>query len=151
MTQYSIKQLIHDDIKNAMRAKDRPVLATLRLIMAAFKQIEVDQRIDIDDAKALVILDKMVKQRKDSIEQYQKAQRMELADIEQAEIEIIQKYLPTPLTEQEIQTLVQQAIDQVGATDMKQMGQVMGILKPQLQGRADMGKVSPLIKQHLSN
>ena len=118
--------------------------------MAAFKQIEVDQRIELDDQHVLSILDKMIKQRKDSITQFKQAGRTELADKEQYEIGIISTYLPQQLTESEINQLVKDAIDQLNATEMKHMGQVMAILKPQLQGRADLGQVSQTIKALLS-
>jgi uncharacterized protein len=141
---------IKDDMKQAMRAKDKERLGTIRLILAAVKQQEVDRRVTLEEAELLAILDKMVKQRRDSIDQYQKADRPELADKEQVEIEVIQEYLPQPLSEQEINALIKQAIADSGAESMRDMGKVMGILKPQLQGRADMGKVSGLIKSQLA-
>ena len=150
MTDCSIKVQIDQDLKNAMRAKEKKLVGTLRLVMAAFKQIEVDQRVVIDDPHALVILDKMLKQRKDSISQFEKAERFELADIEKYEVSVIEKYLPKPFSEQEILSFIGQALEETGATEMKQMGKVMAILKPKLQGRADMGQVSQLIKSKLS-
>jgi uncharacterized protein YqeY len=146
----SIADRIKDDMKVAMRERDKDRLTTIRLIMAAMKQQEVDTRKELTEADVLAILDKMVKQRKDSIEQYNKAGRDELAAKEQAEIEVIQVYLPQQLTEEEILELVADAISTTGAESMRDMGKVMGILKPKLQGRADMGQVSGLIKSKLS-
>ncbi|MBL3591025.1 MAG: GatB/YqeY domain-containing protein [gamma proteobacterium endosymbiont of Lamellibrachia anaximandri] len=145
-----LKQRILDDVKTAMKAKDKPRLGTLRLITAAIKQREVDERIELDDAQVLTILDKMIKQRRDSISQYEKAGRAELADQEQREIEVIQDYLPEGLSDAEIATMIDEAISATGAGAMQDMGKVMGQLKPKMQGRADMGKVSGLVKQKLS-
>ncbi|MGD8932461.1 MAG: GatB/YqeY domain-containing protein [Chromatiales bacterium] len=145
-----LKQRILDDVKAAMRAKDKARLATLRLITAAIKQREVDERTELDDTQVLTILDKMVKQRRDSISQYEKAGRNELAEQENAEITIIQEYLPAGLSEAEILELIEQAMQATGAAGMQDMGKVMGRLKPQMQGRADMGHVSDLVKQKLS-
>ncbi|QYZ66800.1 MAG: glutamyl-tRNA amidotransferase [Gammaproteobacteria bacterium (ex Lamellibrachia satsuma)] len=145
-----LKQRILDDVKTAMKAKDKPRLGTLRLITAAIKQREVDERIELDDAKVLTILDKMIKQRRDSISQYEKAGRAELADQEQREIEVIQDYLPEGLSDAEISTMIDEAISATGASAMQDMGKVMGQLKPKMQGRADMGKVSGLVKQKLA-
>lgn len=145
----TIKAEITEAMKTAMKAKDKERLAAIRLILADFKRIEVDERIEIDDERALVILDKMLKQRRDSIKQYQDAGRQELADKEQAEIDVIQSFLPTPFTEAELEDLIAQAIETSSAQSMQDMGKVMGILKPQLQGRADMGAVSKLIKARL--
>ncbi len=132
-----------------MRAGDKKTLGTIRLILAAVKQVEVDTRKDLADEDVLQILDKMVKQRRESISQYEKAGRDELASIEKDEIEIIQAYLPEQLSETEISDMIAAAIESTGAESMKDMGKVMGILKPQLQGRADMGAVSGIIKQKL--
>jgi uncharacterized protein YqeY len=145
-----LKQQINDDVKDAMRSKAKERLATLRLITASIKQKEVDERIELDDSQVLAVLDKMTKQRRDSIEQYQKANREDLASKEEAEIDIIQQYLPKALSDDEIASLVDEAITESGAADIKDMGKVMCVLKPQLQGRADMGKVSGLVKQKLS-
>lgn len=145
-----LKNRINEDVKSAMRNKDKERLGTLRLITAAIKQKEVDERIELDDAAVLAILDKMVKQRKDSIEQYTKANRPELADVEKAEIVIIQEYLPAQLSDAEIDSMIDEAISTSGASGMKEMGKVMGLLKPKLQGRADMGAVSGKIKAKLS-
>ncbi len=140
---------INDDVKAAMKARDKERLAVLRLITAAIKQIEVDQRTTLDDDGIIGVLEKMVKQRKDSIEQFRKAGREELAAQESAEIEIIRQYLPEPLSDSEIDALISEAISATGAASMKDMGKVMGMLKPKLAGRADMGKVSQIIKSRL--
>jgi uncharacterized protein YqeY len=137
-------------MKAAMRAKDKERLSTVRLILAEFKRIEVDERIEIDDARALVVLDKMVKQRRDSAEQYTNADRPELADKENAEITVIQEFLPTQLDEAELNALIDAAIAASDASGMAAMGSVMGQLKPQIQGRADVGAVSKLVKQRLT-
>ena len=140
---------INDDVKAAMKARDKERLAVLRLITAAIKQIEVDQRTTLDDDGIIGVLEKMVKQRKDSIEQFRKAGREELAAQESAEIEVIRQYLPEPLSDSEIDALISEAISATGAAGMKDMGKVMGMLKPKLAGRADMGKVSQIIKSRL--
>ena len=145
-----LKQRIQDDVKAAMKAKDKSRLATLRLVTAALKQREVDERIELEDTQVLSILEKMIKQRRDSIAQYEKAGRNELAAQELSEIEIIQEYMPEALSEDEIGAMVEAVIAETGAASMKDMGKVMGQLKPKLQGRADMGQVSALIKQKLS-
>lgn len=147
----SMKTTLKDAMKEAMRAKDKPRLSAIRLVQAEIKRVEVDERIDIDDARILAILDKMVKQRRDSITQYEAAGRQELADIEIAEINVIQDFLPTALTDAEIADLVQSAISQTGAASMADMGKVMGILRPQVQGRADTGAVSGLVKAALNS
>jgi len=134
----------------AMKARDKDRLATLRLIQAEFKRIEVDERVTVDDARALSILDKMVKQRRDSQAQYEEAGRAELAAQEAAEIDVIADFLPTPLTDAELEALVDAAIAASGAGGMQAMGAVMGELKPKLAGRADMGAVSQLVKARLS-
>jgi uncharacterized protein YqeY len=147
----SMKIQLKDAMKEAMRAKDKQRLSAIRLVQAEIKRVEVDERIDIDDARVLAILDKMVKQRRDSITQYEAAGRQELADIEIAEINVIQDFLPTALTDAEIAELVQSAISQTGAASMADMGKVMGILRPQVQGRADTGAVSGLVKAALNS
>ncbi len=146
----SLKDQITADMKEAMRAKDKDTLGTIRLIQAAIKQIEVDERVELDDSRVLAVLDKMVKQRRDSISQYRDAGREELAAREEAEISIIQKYLPAALSESEIDALIEEAISNSGAQSMQDMGKIMGQLKPKLQGRADMGAVSARIKARLS-
>jgi hypothetical protein len=141
---------INDDVKVAMKAKDKPRLGVLRLITAAIKQREVDERITLDDDQVLAVLEKMIKQRKDSIAQYEKAGRDELAQQEAFEIGIIMEYLPEQLSDAEIDALIAEAISSSGAASMKDMGKVMGMLKPKLAGRADMGQVSQIIKKQLS-
>jgi uncharacterized protein YqeY len=137
-------------MKTAMKARDKERLGTIRLIQSEFKRIEVDERIEIDDARALVVLDKMVKQRRDSADQYQKAGRDELAAQENFEIGVIQEFLPAQLSEAELVAMVDEAIAASGATGMQGMGAVMGQLKPKLQGRADVGAVSQLVKARLT-
>ena len=146
----SMKKQINDAMKDAMRAKDKARLGAIRLMQAEFKRIEVDERIEIDDARVLAVLDKMVKQRRDSINQYEAAGRQELADVEIAEIAVIQDFLPAALSDEEISAMVQAAIEQTGASSMADMGKVMGIIKPQIQGRADAGAVSGLVKATLT-
>ena len=146
----SLKDQITADMKDAMRAKDKDTLGPIRLVQAAIKQREVDERIELDDSQVLAVLDKMVKQRRDSIKQYRDAGREELAAREEAEIGIIQKYLPEALSEAEIDALIEEAVASSGAQSMQDMGKVMGQLKPKLQGRADMGTVSARIKARLS-
>ncbi|MES9833002.1 MAG: GatB/YqeY domain-containing protein [Candidatus Thiodiazotropha sp. DIVDIV] len=145
-----LKNRIQDDVKVAMKAKDKARLGTLRLITSAIKQREVDERIELDDSQVLAILDKMIKQRRDSVEQYESAGRQELADQEKREIVIIEDYLPAGLADDEIAAMIESAIQEAGAAGMQDMGKVMGKLKPQMQGRADMGKVSALVKQQLT-
>ncbi len=145
-----LKDTITADMKDAMRAGEKSRLLTIRLILAAIKQQEVDTRSDVSDEDVLSIMDKMVKQRRDSIQQFTDAGRDELAANEQDEIEIIQNYLPEQLDEVEIKQLIAEAITQTGAEGMKDMGKVMGLLKPKLQGRADMGAVSGLVKAGLA-
>lgn len=147
----TIKELITNDLKDAMRARDQKKLGTLRLITAAIKQIEVDERIVVeDDDRVLTILNKLVKQRKESIAQFQTAGREDLVAQEQYELDIISHYLPEPLSEDEINTLIQQTMTALNAEKISDMGKVMAELKPLLQGRADMSKVSALIKAKLS-
>ena len=145
----SLKATIQDDVKQAMKARDRSRLGVLRLISAAIKQIEVDQRIELDDAGVLAVLDKMAKQRRESLEQYESAGRDDLAEQERYELEQIATYLPEPLSEQQLETLIGEAIAATGAASMQDMGQVMGVLKPQVQGRADMKAVSAAVRARL--
>jgi uncharacterized protein YqeY len=145
-----MKEQLNQDLKDAMRARDQRKLNTLRLITAAIKQIEVDERISVDDARLLVILDKMAKQRKESIQQFQLAARHDLVDQEAYELDLIGSYLPKPLSDEEIVAQIEQAISELEAKHMSDMGKVMAHLKPILQGRADMSKVSTLIKAKLS-
>jgi len=146
----SLKKQITESMKDAMRAKAKVRLGTIRLIQADIKRIEVDERIEVDDTRVLVILDKMVKQRRDSIKQYEAADRQELADVEQTEIEVIQEFLPEALSDDELAAMIDDAIASTGAESMKDMGKVMGIIKPKIQGRADVGAVSGLIKGKLN-
>ena len=145
-----LKQRILDDVKAAMKGGDKPRLATLRLLTAAIKQREVDERIELNDEQVLAALDKMVKQRRESIAQFEQAGRTELADQEKFEIGILQDYMPEALSEEEILAMVDEVIAATGAASIKDMGKVMGQLKPKMQGRADMSQVSALIKQKLT-
>ncbi len=149
MTESALKAQINEDMKTALKAGDKRRLGTVRLIMAAVKQREVDERIALDDAQILAVLDKMLKQRRDSIDQYSKAGREDLVEQEHFEVEIIQAYLPQGLSEQEIDALVVAAVSESGAAGVRDMGKVMALLRPQVQGRADMGVVSALVKQRL--
>jgi len=145
-----IKDQIQEDIKVAMRAKDSTRLATLRLVSAAIKQKEVDERISLDDTAVLAVLEKMVKQRKDSISQFQAGGREDLVKIEQAELAVLANYMPEQMTEIELRLAIQAAVTQAAAAGPQDMGKVMAILKPQLAGRADMGLASKLIKETLT-
>lgn len=145
----TIKTQILDDLKTAMRAKDQKRLNVLRLITAAIKQIEVDERIDVDEARMLQILDKMSKQRKESISQYQKANRADLVEQEAFELDILSEYLPTPLSAEEVDALIAEAVRESQAKSIADMGKVMAWLKPRVQGRADMGSISQRIKTQL--
>ena len=141
---------IKTSMKEAMKAREKERLAAIRLIQAEFKRVEVDERIEIDDARALAIMDKMVKQRRDSISQFESAGRDELAAIERAEINVIQEFLPQQLSEDEILAIIDDALSGIDATGMAAMGPLMGVIKPKLQGRADMGAVSKLVKAKLT-
>lgn len=145
-----LKQRLQDDMKSALKAGDKSRLGTVRLINAAIKQREVDERVELDDAAVLAVLEKMIKQRKDSVAQYRDAGREDLAVKEQAEIDICRSYLPEPLTEAEIETQIEAAIAESGASSMRDMGKVMGVLKPLVQGRADIGELSARVKARLS-
>lgn len=145
-----IKNQVEAAVKDAMRARDKQRLGVLRLIMAEFKRIEVDERTELSDERVLAILDKMVKQRKDSLEQYKSAGRDDLAEQEQFELSVIDEYTPDALSEAEVQALVEAAIAETGASSMQDMGALMANLRPKLQGRADMGAVSKLVKSQLS-
>ncbi len=149
MTGSAIKERITEDMKEAMRSHDKERLATIRLILAAFKQREVDERITLADEQVLVILDKMLKQRRESIIQYQAGNRPDLAQKEEEEVRIIQHYLPTPFSDTEVNTLIDAAIQESSAASVRDMGKVMAILKPKLQGRADIAAVSAKIKERL--
>jgi uncharacterized protein YqeY len=145
----SLKSRITEDMKAAMRAKDVPRLGAIRLLQAAIKQREVDERIELDDTQVIEAIEKMLKQRRDSISQYEAANRHDLADVEKFEVTVLQSYLPQPLTEAEIAALLDTAIAETGASGVKDMGKVVAAVKPQVVGRADMGKVSGLIKARL--
>ena len=145
----SLVEQVKAAMKVAMKAREKETLSTIRLIQAEFKRVEVDERIEIDDARALAIMDKMVKQRRDSSTQYRDANRPELADVEDAEIAIIQTFLPAQLSAEEIDALIDEALAGIDAEGMAAMGRLMGKLKPQLQGRADMGEVSQRVKAKL--
>jgi len=146
----SLKEQITEDMKAAMRAKDTARLGAVRLLLAAMKQREVDARVELVDADIVAIIDKMIKQRRDSISQYEAAGRQELADAEKYEIGVLQAYMPQQMSEAEIAAAVEEAIAASGASSAKDMGKVIGLLKPKLAGRADMGKVSGLVKAKLS-
>ena len=146
----SLKALITEDMKTAMRAKDSVRLGTIRLLQAAMKQKEVDERIELDDTAVIAILDKLIKQRKDSIAAYQAAQRQDLADVEIAEMAVLEVYLPKRLSEQEIQAEVAAIVTEVGAKGAGDMGKVMGAVKTRLAGKADMGLVSAAVKAALA-
>jgi uncharacterized protein YqeY len=146
-----LKAQIQSDMKTALKAGDKTRLGVIRLILAAIKQREVDERIELDDSQVLAVLDKMVKQRRDSIEQFGAANRQDLVDVERFEVEVIQGYLPAALTEAEIAALVESAVAESGASAMSDMGKVMAVLRPQVQGRADMGAVSALVKRRLGS
>ena len=146
----SLKQQLTDDMKAAMKAGEKDRLGVIRLINAAIKQKEVDERVELDDAAVLAVLEKMVKQRKDSVSQYEGAGREDLAAIERAEIVVIERYLPAKLDEAAIAAVIEAAIASTGATGAADMGKLMGVLKPQLAGQADMGQVSALVKRRLA-
>ena len=147
----SLKTQLTEDMKTAMRAKDQVSLSTIRLINAAIKQFEVDERTEADDAKVISILTKMVKQRKDSAKIYTEASRQDLADKENAEIEILNRYLPQMMSAEEIKTVVEATIAETGASGMADMGKVMGVLKTRLAGKADMGEVNKILKAVLAS
>ncbi len=144
-----LKSRIQDDVKSAMRARDRERLNALRLIWAAIKQKEVDDRVDLDDKAVMAVLEKMIKQRRDSFEQYEKAGRDELAAREAFEIEVIQSYMPASMDDAEVEALIDAAVTATGASSMRDMGKVMGALKAKIQGRADMGVVGAQVKARL--
>jgi uncharacterized protein YqeY len=145
----SLKGQITDDMKSAMKAGEKDRLKVVRLILAAVKQVEVDQRIELDDAAVLSVLGKMVKQRRDSVEQFQKGDRNDLADIELAEIAVLETYLPEQLSDEEIDAMIDAAISSSGAENIRDMGKVMGLVKSQAAGRADMGAVGAKVKARL--
>jgi uncharacterized protein len=150
MANTALRDSINDALKNAMRAKEKERVAVLRLVMSEFKRIEVDERIEVEDARALAVLDKMIKQRRDSEQQYRAAGRDELAAQEAYEVSQIQEFMPAALSNEELSAIVTQAVHDAGVTDMRDMGKAMALIKPQVQGRADMGEVSKLLKEQLS-
>ncbi len=145
----TLKDRLQEEMKNAMRSKDKERLGVIRLIMAAIKQREVDERITLDDAQVLAVFDKMLKQRRESISQFAQAGRDDLAAKEAAEVEVIQQFMPEALSEAELDKIIEAAIAESGATSIKDMGKLMGILRPQVQGKADMGEVSSKVKARL--
>ncbi|MFB9887228.1 GatB/YqeY domain-containing protein [Balneatrix alpica] len=149
MADAALKLKLTEAMKDAMRARAQQRLGTIRLVLAEVKRIEVDERIELDDARILVVLDKMLKQRRDAASQFSQAGRQDLVDKENAEMEVIQSFLPAPLTKDELIVLVTQAIATSGATSVRDLGKVMALLKPQVQGRADMTAVSQLAKESL--
>ena len=149
MSEQGLVQTLKDAVKTSMRSKDKERTKALRLIQAELKRVEVDERIELDDARVLAIMDKMVKQRRDSIKQYEDAGRSELAEVEHYEVSVIQDFLPEALSEEELSAIVEKAVADSGASSMQDMGKVMGLVKPQVQGRADMGVISKLVKDKL--
>ena len=150
MSDSALKQEITEAMKDAMHARDKPRLGTIRLALSEIKRVEVDERIDPDDNRIIVILDKMVKQRRESIKIFEEAERTELADQEKFEITVLQEFLPQSLSTAEVDDIIQSALAESGAESMKDMGKVMGLVKPQVIGRADMGSISAKIKAALS-
>ncbi|MCF6282572.1 MAG: GatB/YqeY domain-containing protein [Candidatus Polarisedimenticolaceae bacterium] len=146
-----LTEKLRDEMKTAMRSGDKPRLGVVRLVLAAIKQREVDERIELNDDQVLVVLDKMVKQRRESLAQFQQAGRDDLASQEEYEIGVLQDFLPEALGEEEISAMISDAIEQTGAASIRDMGKVMGIIKPKMQGRADMSAVSAVIKQQLNS
>ncbi|OQX37276.1 MAG: glutamyl-tRNA amidotransferase [Oceanospirillales bacterium LUC14_002_19_P2] len=151
MTDSTLKSRLTDAMKDAMRAKDKDRLGVIRMALAEFKCVEVDERIEVDDSRGLALLDKMVKQRRDAASQFTDAGRQELADKENAEIVVLQDFLPKQLSDDEISAIIEAAVTETGAASMQDMGRLMGVIKPKVQGAADMGVVSKLIKARLSN
>ena len=145
----SLKNQVTEDMKSAMRAKDAPRLSAIRMLLAAIKQREVDERIELDDSATLAVVEKLIKQRRDSVSQYEAAGREDLAGVERFEIEVLSAYMPAALSDAEVATAVSEAIIESGAASPADMGKVMAIVKPRLAGRADMGKVSALVKAGL--
>ncbi|MDH5257957.1 MAG: GatB/YqeY domain-containing protein [Gammaproteobacteria bacterium] len=146
----SLKSDIQSAMKDAMRAKEKVRLGVIRLIMAAIKQREVDERIELDDEQIMLVIDKMMKQRRESISQFDAAGRDDLSDVEKGELEILQTFMPEPLSSEEVAAMIEKAVADTGASSMKDMGKVMGLVRPQAQGKADMGVVSKIIKEKLS-
>jgi uncharacterized protein len=151
MAESQLKQRLTDAMKDAMRSRDKPRLGTVRLALAEIKKVEVDERIDPDDARVLALLDKMIKQRRDSVKQYENGGREDLAAAERAEIEVLQEFMPAALSDDEIRAIVSAAMQSTGATGAQDMGKVMAAVKPRVAGRADMSAVSQMIKAQLGN
>lgn len=149
MSNNDLQLQIQEDMKNAMRTKAASQLSTIRLLLAAIKQREIDERIKLDNTQILAVIDKMIKQRNESIKQYQQGNRQDLVDKEAAEIEVLKKYLPQALTEEEVTQIIKAALAETGATLLKDMAKVMAYIKPKAQGRADMGKISAILKSML--
>ncbi|MGF1877658.1 GatB/YqeY domain-containing protein [Photobacterium frigidiphilum] len=145
----TLTERLKDEQKAAMKARNKPRLGAIRLVLAAIKQREVDERITLSDEDVLAVLVKMVKQRRDSVAQYEAANRQDLADVELAEIAVLDEFMPQPLSDDEVVALLDEAVASTGAVSMQDMGKLMGVLKPLIQGRADMGKVSQLVKAKL--
>lgn len=145
----TLKSRVQNDMREALRAGDRERLKVLRMLLAGIKQIEIDERREVDDARVLSVLEKMVKQRRDSVRQFREGGRADLADLEYAEIAVLEQYLPEPLSEEELGTLIDRAIAECGAESIRDMGKVMGQLKPQVQGRADMSAVGARVRERL--
>ncbi len=146
----SLKNRVTEDMKTALRARETARLGAIRLLLAAIRQKEIDERIDLDDTAIIAVIDKMLKQRKDSIEQYQKAGRQDLVDAEQFEVTVLSGYMPQALTKAEVEAIVAEAVTESGAKTMQEMSKVMAIAKPRLAGRADMSEVSKLVKARLA-
>lgn len=146
----SLKEQIQEDVKDAMRARDKERIGTLRMVTAAIKQVEVDSRAEMDDEAVVAVLDKMAKQRRESLEQYESAGRDDLAEQERYELGVLAAYLPEPLDQAELERLIDEAISSTGAAGMQDMGKVMGVLKPQVQGRADMKALSGVVRGRLN-
>lgn len=146
----SLKQRITDDMKSAMRAKDAPRLGAIRLLQAAIKQREVDERVELDDVQVVAVIEKMLKQRRDSIAQYEAAKRQDLADAEKFEVEVLSAYMPAGLSSAEVEAIVAAAVTEAGAKTAADMGKVMALVKPRIAGRADMAEVSKLVKAKLA-
>ncbi len=145
----TLKSRVQNDMREALKAGDRERLKVLRMLLAGIKQIEIDERREVDDARVLSVLEKMVKQRRDSVRQFREAGRADLADLEHAEIAVLEQYLPEPLAEEELNALIDRTIAECGAQGIRDMGKVMGRLKPQVQGRADMSAVGAKVKERL--
>jgi len=150
MSESALKQKLSDAMKDAMRSRDKARLGTIRLALAEIKKIEVDERVEPDDSRIIGVLDKMIKQRRESVSQYQSGGRHDLAEVEDAEIVILQEFMPQPVSEQELESIISKAIAEIGASSIQDMGKVMAAVRPVLLGRADMAAVSRMIKDRLA-